>query len=282
MKLLLKVVKSSQVYNDGDTVFIDNTVNIPPPPPPVFDPEEEEGMFFLEKERIAEERKREEQINAEIERRTAILEAEITQRKKEILDNAEKARIGILEDASADAAKTKADAKEEAIAIKEIAKKSGYDEGYADGKAESLKQCEKYVQAAAQFLSGINAKKEAYFISHEDELLKTVLEMVKKITLNELKTDKDTIFRILKQASKTFRNDDYLKISFAEGDVDENVVTDLEFIHGVVGNIKEIDIEILPDAEEGTVIIDNGSEIIDASVPTQLDLLKEIMNNSRK
>ena len=91
-----------------------------------------------------------------------------------------------------------------------------------------------------------------------------------------------TIFNILKQASKTFRNDDYLKISFAEGDVDENIVTDLEFIRGVVGNIKEIDIEILPDAEEGTVIIDNGSEIIDASVPTQLDLLKEIMNNSRR
>ena len=124
--------------------------------------------------------------------------------------------------------------------------------------------------------------KKELIISHEDELLKTVMEMVKKITLNELKTDQDTIFRILRQASKSFRNDDYIKISFAEGDVSENVITDLEFIREVVGNIKEIDVEILSDKESGTVIVDNGHEIIDASVPTQLDFLKEILNNSRK
>ena len=281
MKLLLKVVKSSQVYNDGDTVFIDNTVQIQPPRS-ALDSDDEDGMMLFEREKIAEAKRREDQINAEVDRRTAAFEAEIYQRKREVLDSAEKARIEILEAASAEVAKIKAAAMEEAISIKEAAKRSGFDEGYTSGKTEALQQCEKYVQAAAQFLSGINSRKDAYFISHEDELFKTVLEMVKKITLSELKTDKNTIFNILKQASKTFRNDDYLKISFAEGDVDENIVTDLEFIRGVVGNIKEIDIEILPDAEEGTVIIDNGSEIIDASVPTQLDLLKEIMNNSRR
>ena len=34
------------------------------------------------------------------------------------------------------------------------------------------------------------------------------------------------------------------------------------------------------DAPPGTVILDNGSEIIDASIPTQLDFLKEIMKSA--
>ena len=186
MKLLLKVVKSSQVYNDGDTVFIDNTVQIQPPRS-ALDSDDEDGMMLFEREKIAEAKRREDQINAEVDRRTAAFEAEISQRKREVLDSAEKARIEILEAASAEVAKIKAAAMEEAISIKEAAKRSGFDEGYTSGKTEALQQCEKYVQAAAQFLSGINSRKDAYFISHEDELLKTVLEMVKKLHLVSLK-----------------------------------------------------------------------------------------------
>ena len=105
--------------------------------------------------------------------------------------------------------------------------------------------------------------------------------MAEKITLEELKTDKNVLFRIVEQAAKNFRNSDYIKISFAKGDVSREVVTDLEFIKTLVGNIPEIEVEILPEAAEGTVILDNNSEIIDASVPTQLELLQEIMKNSK-
>ena len=52
-------------------------------------------------------------------------------------------------------------------------------------------------------------------------------------------------------------------------------------IRSIAGNIPNVEIEVLHDAEEGTVILDNDSEIIDASVPTQLEFLREIMN-SRK
>ena len=42
-----------------------------------------------------------------------------------------------------------------------------------------------------------------------------------------------------------------------------------------------MEIELDEDAEEGTVIVDNGSEIVDAGVPTQLEFLKEIMRTTR-
>lgn len=112
--------------------------------------------------------------------------------------------------------------------------------------------------------------------------METCIEIAKKITLSELKTDKDAIFRILKQAAKNFRNSDYIKISLSQLDVSEEVVSDMDFIKSVVGHSKDIEVELLKDAEEGTVILDNGSEIIDASVPTQLELLREILENGKK
>lgn len=280
MRLLLKVVKSSLVFRDGDTVHINNTIHIPPAPDP--DPENMDEAQLLAKQKADEAKKVEEKIASEVQRRSDALRTQIDVDNRQMLQNIETSKISIIKNATKEAAAIVAKAHEDALLIKEKAQKSGKEEGFVSGKLEALKQCDKYVQTAAQFLAGINSKKDAYFISMEDEILDTVIEMVKKITLLELKTDSDAIFRILKQASRAFRNDDYLKISFANGDVSQDIITDIDFIKSVVGNIKDIDVEILPDAETGTVILDNGSEIIDASVPTQIDLLKEILNNSRK
>ena len=275
MRLLRKVVKSSQVFSEGDSVSINNKIASPVD---VGNKNTHDEANSVE----VQEARFEQRVKAEVEERLAIIKKDLEKQQSEAIAHIEATKDNIIATASGEAERLLVIANQDSVHIKELARQNGFQEGFTQGKAESHAQCEKYIQAAAQFLSGINSKKEAYFISHEDELLKTVMEMVKKITLNELKTDQDTIFRILRQASKSFRNDDYIKISFAEGDVSENVITDLEFIREVVGNIKEIDVEILSDKESGTVIVDNGHEIIDASVPTQLDFLQEILNNSRK
>ena len=105
---------------------------------------------------------------------------------------------------------------------------------------------------------------------------------MKKITLSEIKTDKEIIFGIIKQACKNFRNSDYVKISVAKCDISESVITDEKLLKSLAGNIPDIEIEVLPDADSGTVILDNDKEIIDASVPTQLEFLKEIMDSGKK
>lgn len=173
-------------------------------------------------------------------------------------------------------------ADEECKKLRERAEKEGFEAGFEAGKADAVKKCDKYLETAGALLAEINAKKEAYYISHEYELCETVLEMVKKITLSEIKTDPEVIDRIAANAAKSFRNSDYVKISLANGEASRKFVTDKEFVKSLIPFIPEIDVEELDpeDAPPGTVILDNGSEIIDASVPTQLDFLKEIMKNS--
>ena len=173
-------------------------------------------------------------------------------------------------------------ANKECAILKEKAKAEGFKEGFDEGKRQSLEKCSKYVDAAAGLLSDINAHKDAYYISNEKELKDTLFLMVEKVTKQELKTDPRIVQNIIADAAKGFRNSDYIKISLADGEVSRELKTDEKLIRELIPYIKDIDIEILPDAEEGTVILDDDDEIVDASVPTQLDFLREILKNTRE
>ena len=277
MKLLHKVVKSSRISENDEPVFIDNTVIIPVKP--IFsedNPEDEDALRRrLEKER------HEQEVQSEISRQVDAIKNQLEQENAEFFQKSEHMRQKIINDAKAQADEIMKKVKLDAETELENARKKGFEEGFNAGRGEALSQCETYVKTAAQFLSEINSRKEAYFIQNEEKLLDISIEMTEKITLEELKTDKNVLFRIVEQAAKNFRNSDYIKISFAKGDVSREVVTDLDFIKTLVGNIPEIEVEVLPEAAEGTVILDNNREILDASVPTQLELLMDIMNFSK-
>lgn len=286
---MLKVVKPSQaVFDYNNKVAIDNTVVMPEPPE-----DSEEFLSFREKkEREEEERQR--KLREQVETENRILreiEAGVERQMNErhMVINGERDRI--LEEAHEQAETIIAEAKtaamhylrqaenDNAIAA-EKARKAGYTDGYSAGKRESLAKCETYLKAAAGFLDEINSRKEAYYISNREEMKETVLELVKKITLQEIKTDPTIIEGIIAQAAKNFRNSDYVKISLANGEVARKLRTDANFVKELIPFIPDIEIEVLNEAEDNTVILDNGSEIIDASVPTQLDFLREIVKNT--
>lgn len=286
---MLKVVKPSQaVFDYNNKVAIDNTVVMPEPPE-----DSDEFLSFREKkEREEEERQR--KIREQVETESRIqreIEAGVERQMNErhMVINGERDRI--LEEAHQQAETIIAEAKsaamhylrqaenDNAIAA-EKARKAGYTDGFASGKKESLAKCETYLKAAAGFLDEINSRKEAYYISNREEMKETVLELVKKITLQEIKTDPKIIEGIIAQAAKNFRNSDYVKISLANGEVAQKLRTDANFVKELIPFIPDIEIEVLNEAEDNTVILDNGSEIIDASVPTQLDFLREIVKNT--
>lgn len=174
-------------------------------------------------------------------------------------------------------------AEEECAKMRSKAEKAGFEAGFEAGRQEAMKTCEKYLEAAAKLMTEINSRKEAYYITHEYELTETVLDMVRKITMAEIKTDPAVIERIAANAAKSFRNSDFVKISLSKGEASKEFVTDAEFVKSLIPFIPEIEVEELEpeDAPEGTVVLDNGSEIIDASVPTQLEFLQEIMKSAR-
>lgn len=286
---MLKVVKPSQaVFDYNNKVAIDNTVVMPEPPE-----DSDEFLSFREKkEREEEERQRklreqvetenriQREIEAGVERQMNERHMVINGERDRILEEAHQQAETIIAEAKSAAMHYLRQAENDNAIAAEKARKAGYTDGFASGKKESLAKCETYLKAAAGFLDEINSRKEAYYISNREEMKETVLELVKKITLQEIKTDPKIIEGIIAQAAKNFRNSDYVKISLANGEVAQKLRTDANFVKELIPFIPDIEIEVLNEAEENTVILDNGSEIIDASVPTQLDFLREIVKNT--
>lgn len=284
---MLKIVRNIGTgYEMGEPVKIDNTVYIPVEDEKTGELLSAEDLRKREEQEAAEKKAAEEyRINDEVDKRLKLALAErsaqLEKERTEIIEKAKKEAAAITADTKSATMAVMEKAQNECIILKEQARKEGYDEGYASGREESLEKYKKYIDASGKLLSEINSRKEAYYISNEDELRTTVFEMVKKITRAELAADPKVIDGIIAEAAKNFRNSDYIKITLAEDGLTERFRTDEKLIKELIPFIPEVEIEFDDEVEEGTVILDNGSEIVDAGIPTQLDFLKEILNNTR-
>lgn len=280
---MLKIVRGFGTgYEIGEPVKIDNTVYIPGEDEDTGEVISAEEMRRREEEEKAEQERRfneavDEKVRQLLSERSAALEQE----RADIIEQAKNQAASITADAKAATMAVIEKAQKECVILKEQAKKEGFEEGFAEGRGESLEKYKKYIDAAGKLLSEINSRKEAYYISNEEEMRETVFEMVKKIVRTEYDTNSEVIENIIEEAAKNFRNSDYIKITLAEDEITERFRTDEKLIKELIPFVPEIEIEFDEDAEEGTVILDNDSEIVDAGVPTQLDFLKEILHNTR-
>jgi len=265
MKLLHKVVKSSQGLNFDGVVSIDNTVVIKPKP-----------AEELAKEVVEE--KLPDAVEKVVQARVASIKSNLAKKEQQMVEEINLRKGKIISEAMTEAERVRRDAEIGAIVLREKAK----DTGFELGKQEAYAQFESQLKATATLLSELNSRKEALYINQENELIDLAYDLVKKITLSEIKTDREIIFGMIKQACKSFRNSDYVKISVAKCDFSETVVTDEKLLKSISASIPYIDLELLPDAESGTILLDNDKEIIDASAPTQLKFLQEIMNAGKK
>lgn len=277
-----KIVKSfgyGYSVSENEPVAINNEIYIPALDEPDVDAEEIKQREVLKKR---EEQKRfEDAVDAEVKKvlgkRAAKLDAEQTA----IIEEAKKSAASLTADAKATTISVLDKTSKECALLKAQAENEGYDSGYQKGYSESMEKCKKYLDSIAKLLADINSRKEAYYISNEKELKETVNVMVEKIVKAELEVNPLVIERIIADAAKNFRNSDYLKISVAEGELTQKIKTDKNFMNKIIPFIKDIEVEIIDDVPLGTIILDDDENIVDASVPTQLDFLKEIMKNTR-
>lgn len=284
---MLKIVRSYQTaYEMGEPVAIDNTVYIPTEDEETGEVISAEEMRRREEQKAAEQKAAEEyRINTEVDKRLRVALAErsaqLEKERAEIIEQAKKEAAAITADTKAATMAVMEKAQNECLVLKEQAKSEGYSEGFAQGKEESLEKYKRYIDASGKLLSEINSRKEAYYISNEEEMRTAVFEMVKKITRAELVADPEIIEGIIAEAAKNFRNSDYIKVTLAEDEITEKFRTDEKLIKEIIPFVPEIEIEFDDEAEEGTIILDNGSEIVDAGIPTQLEFLREILDNTR-
>ena len=183
------------------------------------------------------------------------------------------------------AVQTIEDAKAEAEEIKKRAdaegRQLGYDEGlkqgYDDGYVKALKKCKDSLMELKALSEEISAGKEEIFKQNERQLFDTIFEIAQKITVDSLKQkDKAVITKMIREAGKKYRNSKNVRLMLSQLDVSEEAEIDSELLEQVFRNCSNVEIEILKDAPEGTLIIDDGSEITDAGISTQLKMIEQL------
>ncbi len=261
------------------TVVIDNTVVIKTPASVPESEIDTDGYTAsgveatLNTEKAQQEALLQERMDAEIERVRNYYKAE---GEKALAQAKEKAQ-NILRLTEKEAEDYAAEAKKQAEELLAKAKEEGFAEGHEEGYKKGLMKCKDMLLEIKEIGEKMIADRAELFDVYETEIFDTVMEIANRVTMNSLnQKDKAVVRKIVKEAGKKFRGSEYVKISIAGTDVSEELPADAEYFKKLMNGVKTVEVEVLKDAQSGTVIIDNGSEITDAGVVTQLKMIEEL------
>lgn len=216
----------------------------------------------------------EEQTEAEEEEEASYL----SETEKEILDEARKQADKIL-----------ADAREQAELLRERAFAEGRDAGLKDGfEAAHCEQREildgevhELQQNIREVIDSITVEKAKMLEKYVDDLKRISLAVAEKIVQTSLQSSGDIVKRMILSATDKITRKQWAKIYLTKCETGVSMEVDAEFLDALSSLSDNIKIITMDNGEPGTCIIELPDEIIDASASTQLENIKDILNNVR-
>lgn len=207
----------------------------------------------------------------------AALKAMYIEQGKEVILEAKRRAEGIVQNAEQQASEIVSDAEHNRDDVFIKARAEGYEQGKKDGVAACIKAGQGILDEAREFSERINDQKAELFERYEKEIYETVMEIANKVTLGSMSVKDGTAAKkLIKKAAKEFRNAQLIRITLNENSATTELAGDYEYLKELCPDAGHVEVELLKDAEVGTVIVDNGEEITDAGIMTQLKMIKEI------
>ena len=158
-------------------------------------------------------------------------------------------------------------AQEEAGTIKNAAAKEGYNEGLEKAKHD----IQQLTSALGDFLK---AKQEVFEYIAPD-ILEISIDIAKKIVKHEIEQDPQIILATILDVLKTISRDESrisIKVNPAEVAIVKTNVTEISSSIGLEAKINVIADDTI---EIGSCIVQTSNGIVDATVNTQLEIIKE-------
>ncbi len=198
----------------------------------------------------------------------------------------------ILSQAREEAEAMLARAREEAERLKSQAYDSGYEagyeKGYDEGHAKSMTdvretmdtQCRVYLEEIRETVDEVSRMKEEMLQKYKHDLKNIAVAIGEKVIQVSLKSSGSVIERMIVTATERLKTREWAKIYIARTDADLMVQGDLDILKAVSRLSPNLKVVAMENEKPGTVIIELPDEIIDASASTQVENIKEILNNS--
>ncbi len=202
--------------------------------------------------------------------------------------------LEILENAKAEAERILAEAREQAEQVRDIAYKEGLNEGKKEGRRAGTLEATEEVNAefearlgahslrVAEELRMISEEKERILELYIDDLRNIALAIGEKIVHASLRSSSEVTGRMILAATEKMKRVAWAKIYIGRTDENVDIQSDAGFIKSVSKIAESVKLVMIDETEPGTCIIETPDAIMDISVKTQIENIKEILNNARQ
>ena len=180
------------------------------------------------------------------------------------------------------------DAEAEVHELYRAARADGYNGGFTEGMAAAMSEAQAEIarQAEAQgaevkrFLDDATHRRDLILQDTKEDLRDLALAVAEKVIRISLKSSGDILLRMIETATEKHRRCEWVQIYIADCDT-KNIALSTPELTAALGHLSTR-IRIIPmaDDESGTCIIEMPDEIIDASVSTQMDNIREVIQNA--
>ncbi len=198
----------------------------------------------------------------------------------------------ILESAERDAEEIRERARQEMRQELEDARESARQEGFAQGFASGMAQASQEArlqreQQAAElagdvkkFLEDAAREKAELLDSCREELKTLAVSIAEKVIRISLKGSDDILLRMVDAATDTHKRCEWAHIYIADCDVRGRAQTIPELTAALSRLSERVKVIPMADDESGTCIVELPDVILDASVSTQLENIREVLDGA--
>ena len=196
----------------------------------------------------------------------------------------------ILADAEREAEQYKerlrAELEEQMEAARRDAREEGYSRGYAEGMAQAMQEGKEaserlaleQIKGVESFLEAAARSRDKMLDDSREELKDLAVAIAEKVIHVSLKNSSDIILRMVDAATDTHKRCEWAHIYLADCDVGGKAYTVPELTAALSHLADRVRVIPMPDEESGTCIVELPDVIYDASVSTQLENIKEVLD----
>lgn len=199
----------------------------------------------------------------------------------------------ILEQARQEAERIAQEAEKKADVAEQEARRRGYDEGYKDGHGEGYQEAYQEMtqkmedeldalrDQMRQVIDSVTEEKEKVLEQYLDDLKRICLAVSEKIIQTSLRSSGEVIKRMIVAATDKIKKTQWAKIYISKQDSEMIVKGDTQLLREMARLTDNLKVIAMENEDPGTCIIELPDEIVDASVNTQMENIKDILNNAR-
>ncbi|MGO5053702.1 FliH/SctL family protein [Lachnospiraceae bacterium LCP25S3_G4] len=171
----------------------------------------------------------------------------------------------------------------------ETASRTGYDDGYQQGYQKAYedhqalmeKEWKQFEEDMIDSINEMEVQKAKVLETHMNDLKNICVTIAEKVIKTSLKSSDEIIKRMIVSATEKLKKSQWAKIYIAGTDSTRMVKGDSDLLHSLAHLSDNIKVIVMDNEEEGNCIIELPNEIIDVSVNTQLQNIKDILNDAR-